>query len=610
MSENKTIIKNLNGHALADQEAREAAAQNAARIGELSKEMENIKGVEPAEDDIPKVFFVGIAPTSKAQDELPLTMEYISKTNRFKNYVTLKVQGDSSANYAKKNFNMKMFSDAERTEKDKRVFKSWAKTNKYTLKANWIDHTHARNVVNGRLWGQLARTRADYADYPVEYIESANCGAVDGFPVKVYLNGVYQGLYTWNIRKDESMFNMDDSTGIHAALIADGGNDITTWNALPEIDGNDWTDELNDEVPVAVKESFRALYTFVMESTDEEFKANIDSYFYLSSLIDYYIFIYSILMFGGTFKSQTMLTYDANKYLANIYDMDTTWALSWDGKSFGDVEMPCPEGYAAAQARYTNRLYERLVHNFAAEIRERYAEVRQNVLSDANIIDEFERFMDAIPPELYAEDYAATTAGGAFVDIPSVDTNNLQKLREVIAARMAYCDVHIPLIGIQEGDEALYPLTNATKTSDGSVITVTNGNHIKLEKTTDSLYGDTVRADLAFPENTQGGGNESSSLNVVWFTVPENATIVYEISNLTVSGEPMNVLTAVRKVGGGTVGGVISIVEGSYVTSQTSTSETVAGETSASYLMLTGVFPTGSAIEFDVSITVDGVRYV
>lgn len=57
---------------------------------------------EIAENDIPKVFFVGAAPTSKAQGELPLTMEFISKTVRFKNFVTLKVQGDSSSSYPKK----------------------------------------------------------------------------------------------------------------------------------------------------------------------------------------------------------------------------------------------------------------------------------------------------------------------------------------------------------------------------------------------------------------------------------------------------------------------------------------------------------------------------
>lgn len=505
---------------------------------------------------------------------------------------------------------MKMFSDAERTEKDKRVFRNWVKTNKYTLKANWIDHTHARNIVNGRLWGQLTRTRADYDDYPIEYIQSTNCGAVDGFPVKVYINGVYQGIYTWNIRKDESMFNMDDSTGIHAALIADIGSAVTTWNELPEIDGTDWTDELNDTVPEVVKTSFRARYMFVMESTDEEFKKNIGSHFYLSSLIDYYIFITSIVMVGGAFKSQTMLTYDAIKYLANIYDMDATWTLNWDGQGFSDAKAPIKNIYTELNG-YTNRLYERLVQNFADEIKARYAEVRQNVLSDANIINEFERFIDVIPLELYAEDYAATTAGGAFTGIPSTDTNNLQKLRDVITTRMAFCDLHIPLIGIKNEGGALYPLTNATKNVDGHTLTVTNGKHVRMERTLVSDNASGARVDCSFPDNTQSNSAESASLNTTWFAVPAGVSLTFTISNLEITGGAKNGILVIRKVGGGAVGdSVLTFLTNGIQSTVTSYTTTITDNVSASYLMLFCDFTDVGAIEFDVSITVNGLQYV
>lgn len=584
---------------------------------EVQKEDVDKLSEEIVENDIPKVFFVGVAPTTKAEDELPLTMEFISKTLRFKDYVTLKVQGDSSAGYPKKNFNLKMFSDAEMTAKDKRVFRKWAKTNKYTLKANWIDHTHARNVVNGRLWGQLVRSRADYEDYPVEYRESTNCGAVDGFPVKVYINGVYQGLYTWNIRKDDSMFNMDDSTGIHAALIADAGNAVTAWQQLPQIDGTDWTDELNDVVPDAVKQSFQDAYTFVMTATDEEFKANIGAYFYPSSLIDYYIFIYVILMIGGNFKSQTMLTYDGIKFLANIYDMDTTWALHWDGGSFYDFDTPFPEGYEAATAGYENMLYKRLASLFAEEIKVRYAEVRQTVLSDANIINEFERFMDVIPLELYAEDFAATTANGAFTSIPQADVNNLQKLREVIVTRMAYCDRKFPNLGAEVdngGNEsgALYPLTNGTIEVDGFTLTVSNGNHVRVQsQVSDQSYEVTARLDCSFPQNTQPNYAESASLHTTWFEVPAGAEVVYEVSNVVLTGGNGLIITALRTVGETkTVNGALHLSYKAGATEDTTLRATVDKNTAASYLMLYAQIPTNASVEFDVSITVDGVRYV
>ena len=467
---------------------------------EIEVSSPNVNLTEPAVEDIPKVFFVGTAPTTKAEDELPLTMEYRSKTKTIKSYVTLKVQGDSSASYPKKNFNLKMFSDEARSEKLKCTFRDWSNTHKYCLKANWIDHTHARNVVNGRLWGQVVRSRADFESYPTEYKESANCGAVNGFPVKVYLNGVYQGIYTWNIRKDSSMFNMDDETGTHAALIADDAADSVAWRVLPTIDGTDWTDELNDVVPDAVKTGFSNAVQFVMNSTDDEFKANVSNYFYLSSLIDYYIFINCIQMIGGLAKSQTVFTYDAHKFLANIYDMDTTWALHWNGGSFYDPTMVCPDEFNKSNSGKTNLLYDKIAYLYIPELKARFKELRAGVLSDANIINEYERFMDVIPLDLYAEDFAETTAGGAFAGIPSATTNNIQKLREIIVTRMAAVDAQfeamverIPATGISldkstlsfdSGDSqtiiaTVTPADTTDKvvwtTSDSTVANVTDG---------------------------------------------------------------------------------------------------------------------------------------
>jgi hypothetical protein len=43
-----------------------------------------------------------------------------------------------------------------------------------------------------------------------------------------------------------------------------------------------------------------------------------------------------------------------------------------------------------------------------------------------NIITRFENFMEYMPQELVKEDYASTTAGGAYSGIPSIAKNNLQ----------------------------------------------------------------------------------------------------------------------------------------------------------------------------------------
>ena len=48
---------------------------------------------------------------------------------------------------------------------------------------------------------------------PEELRNSPNNGAIDGFPVKVFINGVYNGLYNWTIPKCDWMFGMNSKNG-------------------------------------------------------------------------------------------------------------------------------------------------------------------------------------------------------------------------------------------------------------------------------------------------------------------------------------------------------------------------------------------------------------
>jgi hypothetical protein len=71
------------------------------------------------------VFINGIIPTTK--DDVNAELTYISKTLTFHAYITIKCQGTSSMKYPKKNFTIKLFEDAERSQKKKIGFKNWGK---------------------------------------------------------------------------------------------------------------------------------------------------------------------------------------------------------------------------------------------------------------------------------------------------------------------------------------------------------------------------------------------------------------------------------------------------------------------------------------------------
>lgn len=111
---------------------------------------------------------------------------------------SVKWQGSSSLSYDKKNYTIKFDNAFEAAT-------GWGEQKKYCLKANYIDHSHARNIVNAKLWGQIVKSRENV---PARLKNLVNGGAIDGFPCIIMLNGEFHGLYTWNIPKDGWMLGM------------------------------------------------------------------------------------------------------------------------------------------------------------------------------------------------------------------------------------------------------------------------------------------------------------------------------------------------------------------------------------------------------------------
>ena len=414
---------------------------------EVQTELEKIdfSFIEPKEDDIPKVFFDGAIPTTK--DNVLAELTYVSKTLTFHSYIKIKCQGTSSMKYPKKNFTVALYEDEAREIKKKVSFKQWGEQSKFCLKANWIDISHARNIVSARLWSDVVKTRSNYTQLPELLRTSPNHGAIDGFAIKVFYNGVYQGRYTWNIPKDAWMFNMDDELDTHCVLCGEN-YDSGCFRALAKIDESDWSDEIHDTCPESIKTRWNEVINFVMNSTDEEFKSNISNYFDFPSLIDYHLFGLAVCGSDSYGKNQIYMTYDGTKWIASMYDLDTTWGMYWNGETLVPADYARTKFEDYVNGRLGNLLYSRIEQNFATELTTRWAELKSGPLSFINIINRFERFMDIVPSELVKEDYASTTANGAFTGIPSVNKNNLQQIRNFAVARQAWTDTYIANLSI------------------------------------------------------------------------------------------------------------------------------------------------------------------
>lgn len=497
-------------------------------ISTLSDKIDNLGGcvyvsVEPAEDDIPKVFFGGALQQTK--DPAVVPFRYISKTQDIAGYAEIKAQGNSSMSYPKKNQTVKLYNDAECTEKLKVDFKGWGKQNKHCYKANWIDITHARNVVSARLWADIVKSRANYDEIPELLRTSPNQGAVDGFPVKVYAAGVYQGRYSLNIPKDKWMANMDDALETHCILCGEGYNS----GCFREASISQWTDEIHDTMPVAIKNRWIDVINFVMNSTNEEFIANLGDYFDIPSLIDYHLYGLASCGLDAYGKNQLYMTYDGQKWFASMYDMDSTWGLYWNGGRFVETDYP-RTSYQDFLDGEGNLLYIRLEQNFVDELKIRWSELRTGALSIENIINRFERFTDICPAELVAEDYASTTGSGQFTGIPSATKNNIQQIRAYALERQAYVDAYV--------DALVTPIYATGITLDKTEITISDGNSVVLtatvtpEDTTEIVVWSSSDTEVAVVNNgTVAPVGEGSC------TITAKVGNFYASCDVTVSGE-------------------------------------------------------------------------
>ena len=414
--------------------------------------------VEPMDDDIPKVFFGGELPQTKTDSVM--TFRYISKTEDICGYCKTKAQGNSSMSYPKKNQTVKLYKDAACSETLKVDFKGWGKQNKFCFKANWLDLTHARNIVSARLWADVVKSRENYEEIPELLRTSPNQGAVDGFPVKVYANGIYQGRYTINIPKDAWMANMDDELDCHCILCGEN-YESGCFRAEANIDESDWSDEIHKTVPASILSRWNEAIRFVMNSTDAEFIAGIGNYFDIQSLIDYYLVGLITCNNDGFGKNQLYMTYDGSKWYATVYDMDNTFGTYLEHilpYNFGRTQFE--DFNSSYETRHGNLLYIRLEDLFSNELKARYEELKAGALSLTNIIHRFEQFTDITPPYLVKEDYAETTANGAFTAIPLQGRSNIQQIRDYIVNRSTFVDGYINSLG--DDPDLLYALPAET----------------------------------------------------------------------------------------------------------------------------------------------------
>lgn len=341
---------------------------------------------------IPRVNIEGdISNMQTKADVRKVKITYTSDELKFESYTEIKLQGSTSLSFEKKNYTIKLFKDSECTEKNKVEVKAdWGKQSKYCLKANWVDDvTQSRNIVSARI---AAKVQAKYN----VFTNTPHNGTIDGFPIEIYNNDSFLGIYTWNIPKDDWLWNIDDKDEKQYTIETESHKEATKFNEnITEFDEEVFDVEAGTKSDAALKH-MQDTITFVKDSSDEEFKEHFKEYFDFDASLNYIVCYYYFGAVDNLSKNMQLVTYDGKKFYPSLYDLDTTYGAYFDGSRKDTYDITFSYGESV--------LWYRVVTLFQNEVAQRWFELRKDIFTKEATMKEFRDFYNSIPEESWKKE--------------------------------------------------------------------------------------------------------------------------------------------------------------------------------------------------------------
>lgn len=412
---------------------------------------------------------------------VPVVIEYFDKGgNYFKKNAIISAQGKSSMGDEKKNIAIDIFDDESMDGAFSVKFGTWVSQDSFHLKAYQSDALRCLGVIGYKLFNQIVETRGVFNDYQwkkgllnLNAISDKSIGTEsikeeknqletgarcfpDGFPVVVYHNGEFWGIFSWQLKKHRDNLHLDKNNGQHVYLdgfildvfdyngnldwdvisgrkVASTGTlepfEIRNPKTLYLMDGSKYNadtnlgelidstspayDESKHSTTAAVKnhiKDFSCIKTKIDTAYDEyiadknesnlnSFKNTFEKYLDVDCLIDYIIFSDITLNLDGWGFNWQWFTYDGVKWYVQVYDLDRTFGHGW-GELYGAEEQSAHHN--GNKKFFTHEIIE----CYGDKINARYKELRDKKIIDAdNIVNILRNWINSIGSDVYKKEY-------------------------------------------------------------------------------------------------------------------------------------------------------------------------------------------------------------
>lgn len=388
---------------------------------------------------LPQLYLDGNLEGLSKTSQCVMQAKYVDAQTQLDAYATIKYQGHTAMHYDKKNFTIKFFKDETTNQKYKFSLNGWDAANKYCLKANYIDYSSTRNIVSSNIWSDVVASRQGL-DANVAELEFS--GGIDGYPFALFINGKYQGLYTFNIPKDEDTYKIADAKNEAMFVINSAFSDAANFKALLTEEDRKSVFDLEYAYPENAQwpyDSMNDLLEFVINHDGDAFVAGIETHLDVDAAIDYLITAYVLGVTDNFAKNMILLTYDGQKWIPNMYDLDTACGLQFDGSGYlaPDFSLPDKSDTGVISSGTDSLLWDRILNNYKKAFKQRYFELRESVLDTETLIKRYEAFSASVPAECYKQELVL------YPDTPQKNVDQMKQIAEFLRERTKLLDAII-----------------------------------------------------------------------------------------------------------------------------------------------------------------------
>ena len=364
--------------------------------------------------DLPTVFITSETAYSSLTKETAVNGEisFIDWKSKFSLPIKIKLQGNHSLDYAKKNLNVTFYNNGS---KQKIKFNSWYPTNKVHIKANEYDYSMCRNSVGTKLAYDLCG----------KYLPTGARGYIDSFPVIVYYNNEYMGCHTFNLPQDGKTYNFKDSKETAGTNLAYRTKDATNswktsnfWEYRGDVDENSTMRNVFDTTVIPALNN--ASLT----------KADIEAHFDINTLIAYLAFAQIACAVDSMTNNWTLITWDGAIWYHTWYDLDICFGLggSQDGTNISSTK----DVFTSVQGAW-NSFFQQVKTLYAPELEATYADMRNHGADTDTIVSAFVNFQNRWGQTNIIADRAKWSS-----DKPN--SNDITNLRTWLTERFTYLD--------------------------------------------------------------------------------------------------------------------------------------------------------------------------